>query len=161
MDWEVSERIAFQFCQITRHSLAAIMQRRRNEIDVKLLIFAITKTQQFELLLTKRFTGKTFQHLCTAGTSVGQNDSQRQSAADAHSEEHISNAAADNISLTDEKENIQSPFIRLISTCFDPYLDIYTDSVDRNLTEIMERFVQENSNIKSNPATDSSAVLPR
>ena len=58
--WEVSEKITVQFCTITRDELAKIMQKRRSEIDVKLLLFAISKTSTFELLLAKRFTGVTF-----------------------------------------------------------------------------------------------------
>lgn len=34
-----------------------------------------------------------------------------------------------------------SPFVDLIGSCFKPYLDIYTDSIDRSLADILERFV--------------------
>lgn len=35
----------------------------------------------------------------------------------------------------------ESPFHDLIGSCFKPYLDIYTDSIDRSLADILERFV--------------------
>lgn len=54
-DWEISERITVKFCFITRNELSNLMAKRRNEIDVKLLLFAISKTQNFEQLLAKRF----------------------------------------------------------------------------------------------------------
>lgn len=37
------------------------MQKRRLEIDVKLLLFAIQRTSNFETLIAKRFTGVTMQ----------------------------------------------------------------------------------------------------
>jgi hypothetical protein len=58
-DWEVSERIAVQFCHITREDLTKLMHKRSSEIDVKLLLYAIQRTTNFENLLSKRFTGVT------------------------------------------------------------------------------------------------------
>lgn len=161
VDWEVSERITVQFCLITRDSLGAIMHRRRTEIDVKLLLFAISKTQQFEMLLAKRFTGETYQQLNTGNS--GQAHNQRQSSTDILSTEQPSsgNGSVDNVTGAGDKETVQSPFIDMICVCFKPFLDIYTDSVDRNLAEIMERFVQESSNVKTNAAINNSAVFPR
>lgn len=146
-DWEVSERITVQFCTITRDELAKIMSKRRVEIDVKLLLFAISKTSTFELLLTKRFTGATFS-------------------------ESNGNGGLYNILITCcfffliinililESEKSSSPFVDLIGTCFRAYLDIYTDSIDRNLVEIIERFVQD-SKIAFDPTVNNSTVFPR
>lgn len=60
-DWEVSERIAVQFCHVTREDLAKLMNKRRGEIDVKLLLYAIQRTSNFESLLAKRFVGSTLE----------------------------------------------------------------------------------------------------
>lgn len=132
------------------------MQRRRPEIDVKLLLFAISKTQQFELLLAKRFTGETFnnKNVNSHQISTASSDSllQPPTSSDA-------NATATTTTL--EREAIQSPFVDLIGECFKTFLDIYTDSVDRNLAEIMERFVQESFTNKIDPIANNSAVLPR
>lgn len=62
-NWEVSERIAIQFCHSTREELSKIMSKRKNEIDVKLLLYAIQKTAAFENLLSRRFTGVTINEL--------------------------------------------------------------------------------------------------
>lgn len=59
-DWELSEHITVHFCNITRDELSAIMAKKRNEIDVKLLLYAINKTSNFEILLAKRFSCVTF-----------------------------------------------------------------------------------------------------
>uniref|UniRef100_A0A182JC63 Vacuolar protein sorting-associated protein 53 homolog n=1 Tax=Anopheles atroparvus TaxID=41427 RepID=A0A182JC63_ANOAO len=108
-DWEVSERITVQFCTITREELSKIMARRRQEIDVKLLLFAIQKTSNFEQLLDKRFNGTTL--------------------VEATSEE-----------VRKERDS----FSNLIGSCFKPYLDIYTDSIGRELTALVEQFAQQN-----------------
>lgn len=65
-DWEISERIAVQFCNVTREDLTKLMHKRRSEIDVKLLLYAIQRTSNFESLLTKRFSGVTLENLETA-----------------------------------------------------------------------------------------------
>lgn len=156
VDWEVSERITVQFCIYTRDSLKSIMHRRRSEIDVKLLLFAISKTQQFELLLAKRFTGETVIH-----QGLSNNTKSIQKPKEKYT---LKNAmpinGLDSNTSGAETETVQSSLIDLIAICFKPFLDIYTDSVDRNLSEIMDRFIQE-GNSKIDPIANNSTVYPR
>ena len=58
-DWEISERLAVEFCYITRKDLETIMFKRKHELDIKLLLHAIQKTVNFESLLSRRFAGVT------------------------------------------------------------------------------------------------------
>lgn len=44
---------------LIRSELSRMMGRRTHEIDVKLLLFAIQRTTNFEALIAKRFTGAT------------------------------------------------------------------------------------------------------
>jgi hypothetical protein len=44
---------------------------------------------------------------------------------------------------TENKLQLVSPFTGLISECFQPYLNIYIESLDRNLSELMAKFVQD------------------
>jgi hypothetical protein len=79
--WEMAERLTVEFCKITRldligfckmkhtkilfncrRELGNIMLKRKNEIDVKLLRFAIEKTVGFETIVEKRFVGNTLDH---------------------------------------------------------------------------------------------------
>lgn len=89
-NWEVSERITVEFCNITRwvkhkntssevplmsthpstlyltfssfrNELTKLMAKRTSELDVKLLLYAIQRTANFESLLARRFTGITLQ----------------------------------------------------------------------------------------------------
>ncbi|KAL0597822.1 Vacuolar protein sorting-associated protein 53-like protein [Plecturocebus cupreus] len=58
-EWYMAERIAVEFCHVTRTELAKIMRTRAKEIEVKLLLFAIQRTTNFEGFLAKRFSGCT------------------------------------------------------------------------------------------------------
>ncbi|KYQ56266.1 Vacuolar protein sorting-associated protein 53 like protein [Trachymyrmex zeteki] len=98
-DWEISERIAVQFCHVTREDLTKLMNKRRNEIDVKLLLYAIQRTSNFETLLSKRFIGSTL-----------------------------------------ETTDVKTVPVR---RCFEPYLNIYIESLDRNLADLMDKFVSD------------------
>lgn len=152
VDWELSERITVQFCHQTRDALTSLMSRRRTEIDVKLLLFAISKTQQFEMLLAKRFNGTTL----SSPTKTSMKTRTMITASTGIDGEIATNNEADATIQT------SSPFIGLISSCFEAFLDIYTDSVDRNLAEIMERFVQEsNAKVAFDPVVNNSTVFPR
>jgi hypothetical protein len=51
------------FVCFSRRELGNIMLKRKNEIDVKLLRFAIEKTVGFETIVEKRFQGHTLDHV--------------------------------------------------------------------------------------------------
>uniref|UniRef100_A0AC35TLR8 Vacuolar protein sorting-associated protein 53 homolog n=1 Tax=Rhabditophanes sp. KR3021 TaxID=114890 RepID=A0AC35TLR8_9BILA len=53
--WQMGRRLTKEFCDRTRLSLNKIMQRRRMEIDWKLLMHSINHTIMFETLICKRF----------------------------------------------------------------------------------------------------------
>ncbi|XP_034947406.1 vacuolar protein sorting-associated protein 53 homolog [Chelonus insularis] len=138
IDWDVSERIAVQFCHVTREDLAKLMQKRRVEIDVKLLLYAIQRTTGFENLLAKRFTGITLEgsksHQLAKNTSV-------------HSltvEEESTNPFEEgNNEKVEHEKPTSSLFANLIGRCFEPYLNIYIESLDRNLSELMDKFISD------------------
>lgn len=122
LDWEVSERITVEFCRLTREQLTQIISKRSNEIDVRLLLFAINKTQAFEQLLSKRFTGVTLgaeRRLSTALKVLPENGV-------------IDSNAPPTIGLFQDQ----------IGSCFKAHLGIYIKSIDRNLSELIEKFVE-------------------
>ncbi|XP_045467113.1 vacuolar protein sorting-associated protein 53 homolog [Harmonia axyridis] len=131
-NWEVSERIAVQFAHHTREQLAKIMAKRKTEMDVKLLLYAIQKTTAFENLLGRKFTGITIT-------------------------EENPQLVVDNI----DNPEFLSVFDGLIGKCFVPHLEIYIDSVDKNLSELLERFIIDEKQSKPTEATDTQAsILP-
>lgn len=143
-NWEISERIVIEFCNITRNELVKIMQRRRTEIDVKLLLYAINKTLQFEDLLGKRFNGSTL--------------SENSSAKKEKKPEKIAIAKVEK-SQEDDATVSSSPFRNLICECFKEYLDIYTESIDRNLGELIDKFLQVSRQQSVEASLESCAEL--
>jgi len=106
-NWYMSARIADEFCKVTKRLLQKQMKNRISELDVKLLLFAIQKTQAFEKLLIERFE-----------------------PGDGLPEE-------EGTDVSDLK------FYNAISSVFEPHLNVYIESQDANLTELMEKFVDE------------------
>lgn len=127
------------------------MSKRKTEIDVKLLLYAINKTSQFEDLLGKRFTG------CTLTESVQQSTkTDRRALLESDKEQ-----SSDEKSVTGD-ENIvpsNSPFRNLIGESFKPYLDIYTESIDRNLNDLIEKFLQVSKQQSITASLESCAEL--
>ncbi|XP_066261170.1 vacuolar protein sorting-associated protein 53 homolog isoform X1 [Euwallacea similis] len=153
--WEVSERIAVQFCHKTREELSKIMVKRKSEIDVKLLLYAIQKTSAFENLLFKRFTGVTLRENLEDSLK-GNNKLPTASGCP------INGALKEESSTSgDESDMITSPFNGLIGRCFIPHLEIYIDSVDRNLADLIERFIQDEKQHRPTENTETqAAILP-
>ncbi|XP_063395988.1 vacuolar protein sorting-associated protein 53 homolog [Mytilus trossulus] len=164
-DWEVSERICVEFCDLTRKELSKIMTKRKVEIDVKLLLFAIQRTTNFETLLAKRFTGVTLQEfqgkksvsVAPPTSNPFEEESSNPFESDMENEEKIQ--SDDN---KDSEKNTSSPFGGIISQCFETHLDIYIDSQDRNLSELVNRFLEDLRQFGTPrmESEDSSNVLP-
>ncbi|CAH0716768.1 unnamed protein product, partial [Brenthis ino] len=117
--WRLSERIARRFCEITRVHLSEMLAARRGELDVKLLLYAVQKTYNFELLLHKRFVG---------------------------TEEGADAAAVKSVPLDDDDkdaEEVGRGWVGLIGACFEPHLSLYITSLDTNLRGLMDRFIQD------------------
>ncbi|XP_066281087.1 vacuolar protein sorting-associated protein 53 homolog isoform X1 [Branchiostoma lanceolatum] len=155
-EWAVSERIAVEFCHITRKEMSRIMTNRKAEIEVKLLLFAIQRTTNFEQLLVKRFTGITFEEEGQAQTSTNPFVEPQQLESTNPFE------VEDENSQTAPAKPKQSPFIGIISQCFEPHLHVYILSQDKNLAELIERFVQDfkEHGVPRVEGEDGGAVLP-
>uniref|UniRef100_A0A8C4P3Y0 Vacuolar protein sorting-associated protein 53 homolog n=1 Tax=Dromaius novaehollandiae TaxID=8790 RepID=A0A8C4P3Y0_DRONO len=108
-EWCMTERIAVEFCHVTRTELAKIMRTRAKEIEVKLLLFAIQRTTNFEGLLAKRFSG------CTLADGT----------------------------VPKKPKVPDNPFHGIVSKCFEPHLYVYIESQDKNLGELIDRFVAD------------------
>ncbi|XP_063986761.1 vacuolar protein sorting-associated protein 53 homolog isoform X2 [Diachasmimorpha longicaudata] len=135
VDWEISERIAVQFCNVTREDLSKLMQKRRSEIDVKLLLYAIQKTTNFESLLALRFSGVTLE---------GSDPPKKPAQVETRAEEVPGNPFEEEDTEKSEGEKpAVTPFATLVGRCFEPYLNIYIESLDRNLADLMEKFVAD------------------
>ena len=112
--WEISEHITVEFCKITVAELSKLMVKRKDEINVKLLLFAFNKTMLFENLLAVRFTGITL----------------------------LPKENKDQV-IAKLKDTNTSLFTGIISNCFEPYLNIYVECQDKQLEQMINEFVDE------------------
>lgn len=177
-DWEISERITVRFCQITREELASLIASRVTEVDVKLLLYVIQKTTQFESLLSRRFSGTTIcleRHLSstqqTSTPSADNTDAMNPFVESAPDPSDATNpflqsdgdtADAGNPAPPVPRSRPAEPFVGLISSCFEPHLNIYVDSQDRNLCDLMDRFVQDikSRGMPCDADSDNSSGVP-
>ncbi|CAK1549088.1 unnamed protein product [Leptosia nina] len=136
--WRLSERIAHQFCKITRDNLTSLMSTRRNELDCKLLLYAIQQTHNFELLLHKRFIG----------TELGSETVETHNNNEISFEEYIENVE----DMTSQK----SPWVGLVGGCFEAHLSLYISSLDTNLRSLMDRFIQEAKSMELSDTAEGS-----
>ncbi|XP_024591782.1 vacuolar protein sorting-associated protein 53 homolog [Neophocaena asiaeorientalis asiaeorientalis] len=161
-EWYMAERIAVEFCHVTRTELAKIMRTRAKEIEVKLLLFAIQRTTNFEGFLAKRFSGCTL----TDGTL------KKLESPLASTNPFLEDEPAPEMEeLAMEKGDVEqpkkpkapdNPFHGIVSKCFEPHLYVYIESQDKNLGELIDRFVTDfKAQGPPKPNTDEGgAVLP-
>ncbi len=164
----MSERIAVEFCDVTRRQLEKIMFRRKSEVDTKLLLHAISKTTNFESLLSRRFLGVTLEQVRQEKKEMAEEEiSKNPFQEDMEQIDDPSNPfyedkeeKAKEDKKVEKPRSQQSPFVGLISQCFEPYLSIYIESQDRNLSELVDRAAQEQKQRgTSGLAAEGSAVL--
>ncbi|XP_066520130.1 vacuolar protein sorting-associated protein 53 homolog isoform X1 [Hoplias malabaricus] len=139
-EWCMTERIAVEFCHITRTELAKLMRNRAREIEVKLLLFAIQRTTNFEGLLAKRFSGST----------LSDGPGKRPETPLEPTNPFLEDESEDIVSEKDEDldrpkkpKTPENPFHGIISKCFEPHLYVYIESQDKNLGELIDRFVAD------------------
>ncbi|XP_023618552.1 vacuolar protein sorting-associated protein 53 homolog isoform X2 [Myotis lucifugus] len=161
-EWYMTERIAVEFCHVTRTELAKIMRTRAKEIEVKLLLFAIQRTTNFEGFLAKRFSGCTL----TDG-ALKKLESPPPSTnpfLEDESTPEMEELAMEKGDLDQPKKPKapDNPFHGIVSKCFEPHLYVYIESQDKNLGELIDRFVADfKAQGPPKPNSDEGgAVLP-
>ena len=157
--------VAFFKClsgrDVDRKELSKLMSRRASDIDVKLLLFAIQRTSNFEALCAKRFSGDS---LLSDRSAAGQPVVARTAAPAASTnpfdepqsqqstnpfEDDAQAASASDSDTADASKQVSaagdghaggqqatSPFVGLISKCFEAHLNIYIESQDRCGSEV-------------------------
>lgn len=161
-EWYMTERIAVEFCHVTRTELAKIMRTRAKEIEVKLLLFAIQRTTNFEGFLAKRFSG------CTLTDGALKKLESPPPSTNPFLEDEptpeMEELAMEKGDLDQPKKPKapDNPFHGIVSKCFEPHLYVYIESQDKNLGELIDRFVADfKAQGPPKPNTDEGgAVLP-
>ena len=131
--WEVSERIAIEFCKHTAKELSRLMSNRSYEIDVRNLLFAVSKSTAFEHLLAQKFPGLT-----------------------------ITVDDVPDVKKKDFLEGrLHNPFLSIISHCFEPHLSIYVDAQDKSLSNLIDKLVSDDSHKTSTSGVSSNKNDPQ
>ena len=131
LKWEVSERIAVHFCHTTNEHLTQIMDARKRYDEIKL-----------DDLMFAFSKSSSFEHLLSQkfpGLTLS---------------EKIDKSV-------DPNKKRLNPFQGLITTCFEPYLTIFVSAQDKNISQLIESFVDDMATKNSlGPAPSTSAVFP-
>ncbi|XP_061537927.1 vacuolar protein sorting-associated protein 53 homolog isoform X3 [Phycodurus eques] len=163
-EWCMTERIAVEFCHVTRAELSKVMRTRAKEIEVKLLLFAIQRTTNFESLLAKRFTGCTLTDAPVKKRPESPLDPSNPFLEDDQGEDEGTQKddKDDDLAKPRKPKAPDNPFHGIISKCFEPHLYVYIESQDKNLGELIDRFVADfRAQGPPKVATDEGgAVLP-
>uniref|UniRef100_A0A8C5LWQ7 Vacuolar protein sorting-associated protein 53 homolog n=1 Tax=Leptobrachium leishanense TaxID=445787 RepID=A0A8C5LWQ7_9ANUR len=128
VDWSMTERIAVEFCHITRWALVALQ---------------IFKTSGGPQLAPP------------VNTNPFLDD-------DGMPEESTVDRDGDLDKVPKKTKAPENPFHGIISKCFEPHLSVYIESQDRNLGELIDRFVADFKSQGPPKATseDAGSVLP-
>ncbi|KAL3195555.1 hypothetical protein MRX96_045606 [Rhipicephalus microplus] len=176
-DWEVSERIAVEFCHITRRELSQLMSSRVQDMEVRLLLSAIQKTTGFEALLGRRFTGVTLErtnvvspptpappmpsaHLSQAEKSTNPFRGRRrgEQSLSPRTWRKEEKTAASPAAAGGESQWLAA---QRRSSCFERHLDIYVESQDRTLKQLLDQFVDAAQRAPlPQPDVETAGVLP-
>ncbi|XP_060115276.1 vacuolar protein sorting-associated protein 53 homolog isoform X1 [Heteronotia binoei] len=140
LEWCMTERIAVDFCHMTRTELAKIMRTRAKEIEVKLLLFAIQRTTNFEGLLAKRFSGSTLSD-AVAKAELPPPCTNPFLEEETTPETEEATTEKSDVEKPKRPKAPENPFHGIISKCFEPHLYVYIESQDKNLSELIDRFV--------------------
>ncbi|KNA19031.1 hypothetical protein SOVF_065100 [Spinacia oleracea] len=149
--WHVPYLLCIQFCKLTRTQLEEILDNLKEKPDVGTLLLALQRTLEFEEELAEKFGGsspaKEVNHDAD-NTEKGPNFSQAVSDIKKKYEKKL---AANQGSGTDETESLKDfavpgagfNFRGIISSCFEPHLNVYVELEEKTLMEHLEKLVQE------------------
>uniref|UniRef100_K3XEN6 Uncharacterized protein n=1 Tax=Setaria italica TaxID=4555 RepID=K3XEN6_SETIT len=136
--WHVDYLLCIQFCKITRTQLVGILNNLKEKPDVATLLLAFQRTLEFEEELAEKFSG---------GTATARN---KESASDDEDESGEHNKIVSDIRKKYEKK-LAAPndevghfnFHGIISSCFEPYMNVYIELEEKSLVDQLEKLVQE------------------
>lgn len=129
-EWNVALQLTNSFCSTTRKHLTAELEKK-SPGDVTVLLRVLQKTIEFEQELERRFS---------------------QSALEIEEKRRFSTISSN----SDDAEfpNHSKPrFAGLISTCFEPYMGAYSALEDKNLGELLQKLISEETWTVESPST--------
>ena len=157
-DWEMSERLTAEFCRLTRSDLTKLLQQRQQEVDTKLLLHSIQKTSTFENLLSRRFSGVT---LVTSRNIEEQFIKSQANMITGNGNNPFGEPEQEPLNSQNFHSINLGTFKGIISQCFEPYLHIYLEAQDKNLEDMISKFVGDLSkmNLEKLEAGEGAPVM--
>eukprot|EP00026_Physarum_polycephalum_P000791 Phypoly_transcript_00792.p1 GENE.Phypoly_transcript_00792~~Phypoly_transcript_00792.p1 ORF type:complete len:859 (-),score=180.78 Phypoly_transcript_00792:53-2629(-) len=159
--WKIPQSIANEFCITTRLSLSDLLQTSKNSLDIVALVNAVKKTIEFEKELCSKFQ-ESERPIIHDDDEEEENKREEPPAEDEDNEDFTTSpytAAAikkkwerhQAMKEREKKKKLSQQkkknppaamqFKGMISTCFDPYMDLYIQQEDRNMREMLNNLV--------------------
>ncbi|KAL6287108.1 hypothetical protein ACE6H2_011498 [Prunus campanulata] len=147
--WHVPYRLCIQFCKKTRKQLEDIHNNQKEKPDVGTLLLALQRTLEFEDELAEKFGGGTRgREIGNEIEEIGRGENTSQSASDIRKKYEKKLGAHQQSSTEKKDKDLSVPgagfnFRGIISSCFEPHLNVYTELEEKTLMENLEKLVQE------------------
>eukprot|EP00041_Stephanoeca_diplocostata_P000373 m.14441 g.14441 ORF g.14441 m.14441 type:complete len:903 (-) comp10450_c0_seq1:269-2977(-) len=167
-EWHLSEVITERFLEITKDDLVKLIEARRSDLDVKLLLFAMQKSTQFEQWLVLKFPSREYieEDLESEPSEPGgQDGAERRRGRDGDSasvrnkyqryqDERRRQMQASSDAAQRKRRLKPNKFIGAVSGIFNGCMDVYIDAQDKTLEGMIDAFVKS---IKTDGIAGSSA----
>eukprot|EP00727_Mastigamoeba_balamuthi_P012168 m51a1_g7574 hypothetical protein (859) ;mRNA; r:176799-179933 len=142
LHWDMPEKLATEFCTLTRLSLMTILNKDRESIQVTALVSALKETIEFEKVLVDKFEPADDTEPAVA--SIDDDDGEYNGGSDEDDEDE-EGAKKSKKKKEDGPELAPPPkkFHGILSSVFDPYMDLYVAEEDRNTKEVLEKALAE------------------
>ncbi|EDQ87874.1 uncharacterized protein MONBRDRAFT_26906 [Monosiga brevicollis MX1] len=147
--WRMPQRLALRFCEMTERQLREQITNHRDQIDVKLLLFAVQKTSHFEQWLNAKFRYR---------------EDEPASAADEIRQRYLRHRREQEREQRRDKRGGDKPsrkkdkldFSNKISHVFSECLDIYVSAQEENLNQMLDQFARDFKSALMFPDDDGS-----
>ncbi|KAH9622612.1 hypothetical protein KSS87_002661 [Heliosperma pusillum] len=148
--WRVPYLLCIQFCKLTRTQLEDILGYMKEKPDVGTLLMALQRTLEFEEELAEKFGGSTIRESGNDADDADKRDNPTQTVSDIK-KKYEKKLAANQGTGSEERDTQKDysvpgdgfNFRGIISSCFEPHLNVYVELEEKTLMEHLEKLVQE------------------
>ena len=156
-NWHLAEVIADRFVEITKEELTQIIAERRDQLDVKLLLFAMKKSSEFESYLVQKFPSREYveeepepeadpRGRASTMERGDRRPTDSSESSDVRSRYQRYQQQNSRSNVREERKRPRrlkkNKFIGKVSNIFESCMDVYVDAQDTHLETMMEAFVK-------------------
>lgn len=132
-DWLMAEKLAEEFCCVTRIALLELLKSTREGLNVTALVMALQRTIEFEQGLMNLFEP------AEEEDAAADDEPPRDDESPAPGEDGEKAGAEKKVKIAPPPKKFKG----IISTAFDPYMEIYIAQEDRNIKEMLDRSLKD------------------